>query len=70
MNFEYTPEQQRFREFRTWLAKHKGMTAFLVPLSTKGITVCWCCSRATATIGQVKSLVAVARRKHHDGGTA
>jgi alkylation response protein AidB-like acyl-CoA dehydrogenase len=94
--------------------KHKGISAFLVPLSTKGITVRplvlltghrhfnevffedvvvpkenllgplnqgWTVSTTTLMherhsagarnpIGQVKSLIAVARRKHNDGGTA
>jgi len=94
--------------------KHKGISAFLVPLSTKGITVRplvlltghrhfnevffedvvvpkenllgplnqgWTVSTTTLMherhsagarnpIGQVKSLIAVARRKHSDGGTA
>ena len=94
--------------------KHKGISAFLVPLSTKGITVRplvlltghrhfnevffedvvvpkenllgplnqgWTVSTTTLMherhsagarnpIGQVKSLIAVARRKHNDRGTA
>jgi alkylation response protein AidB-like acyl-CoA dehydrogenase len=94
--------------------KHKGISAFLVPLSTKGITVRplvlltghrhfnevffedvvvpkenllgplnqgWTVSTTTLMherhsagarnpIGQVNSLIAVARRKHNDGGTA
>jgi alkylation response protein AidB-like acyl-CoA dehydrogenase len=94
--------------------KHKGISAFLVPLDTKGITVRplvlltghrhfnevffedvvvpkenllgplnqgWTVSTTTLMherhsagarnpIGQVKSLIAVARRKHNDGGTA
>ncbi|HMH49974.1 MAG TPA: acyl-CoA dehydrogenase [Candidatus Acidoferrum sp.] len=94
--------------------KHKGISAFLVPLDTKGITVRplvlltghrhfnevffedvvvpkenllgplnqgWTVSTTTLMherhsagarnpIGQVKSLIAVARRKHNNGGTA
>src|SRR3989454_3657863 len=94
--------------------KHKGISAFLVPLSTRGIPVRplvlltghrhfnevffedvvvpkanllgpvdqgWTVSTTTLMyerhsagsrnpIGQVKSLIAVARRKHNDGGTA